>query len=72
MNKPRTMRIWEAQAEEQARNQNCAEGYMEVQAVKMQTAMYMDQMTAGAVPRTDLESLYDKQWPREESWEGND
>lgn len=39
---------------------------MEVHAVKMQRTMYMDWMTASAVPRTDLESLCDKQWPREE------
>lgn len=31
---------------------------MEVHTVKMQTIMYMDWMTARAVPTTDLESLY--------------
>lgn len=35
--------------------------------MKMQRTMYMDWMTACAAPGTDLESLCDKQWPREES-----
>lgn len=58
MSEPRPMMTWEAQAGERALIRNSEQGTMEVHTVKMQTIMYMDWMTARAVPTTDLESLY--------------